>query len=108
VSPDTLREAFRSDAWQDLLLPIDYVLLDWPAAIIGEDSERLTRQGRPLTLAPTEAAHRANLQRGTPCRAYSLDGFLVAILRYEGGHAMWRPEKVFPPPEEPRIAPNFP
>jgi hypothetical protein len=29
------------------------------------------------------------------CRAYSLDGYLVAILRYEGHDSLWRPEKVF-------------
>ncbi len=100
ANPDALRQAFRSGTWQDLLLPIDSVLLDWPAAIIGEASERLTRLGRPLTLPSTAAARRMNLRRGMPCRAYSLGGFLVAILRYEGGHALWRPEKVFAAPEE--------
>ena len=99
LEPGALREAFRSDTWPDLLLPIDSVLLDWPAAIIGEGSERLTRQGRPLALAPTEAGRRMNLRRGAPCRAYSLEGFLVAILRYEGGRSLWRPEKVFAAPE---------
>ena len=98
AEPEALREAFRGDGWRDLLLPPDTVLLKWPAAILGEGSERLTRQGRPLTLPPTEAARRMNLRRGAPCRAYSLDGFLVAILRYEGGRSLWRPEKVFAAP----------
>ena len=99
AGPDALRQAFRGDAWRDLLLPIDSVLLGLPAAIIGKANERLTRDGRPLNLSTAEAVRRLNLRRGAPCRAYSLDGCLVAILRYEGGGSQWRPQKVFAAPE---------
>ena len=108
VTPDVLREAFGSEDWRDMLLPLDSVFLGWPAAIIGEANERLTREGQPLNLPPTDAAHRLNLRRGAPCRAYSLDGYLIAILRYEGGRSLWRPDKVFAAPGRVEDRSSFP
>jgi tRNA pseudouridine55 synthase len=94
VDIEVLRQAFEEGNWQELLLPLDSVLLDWKAAILGEESEGRVRQGRALNVA--EAAHlqeRAAASEGTPCRAYSLDGRLIALLKY-GGKSIWEPEKV--------------
>jgi len=93
--PDALRQAFRDDRWADLLHAPDAVLLQWPAAIIGERNERWSRMGRSLDLPLTSAAWRRRLAPGLGCRAYSLGGYLVAILRYEGDGRLWRPDKVF-------------
>lgn len=95
VDPDTLRRAFRDGHWADLLHAPDAALLQWPAAIIGERNEQRSRVGRPLELPPTPAAQRRRLTPGMGCRAYSLDGCFVAILRYEGRGSLWRPDKVF-------------
>ncbi len=97
VDPDALRKAFRDGRWAGLLHAPDAALLQWPAAIIGEGNERWSRVGRSLDLPLTPAARRHRLTPGMGCRAYSLDGYLVAILRYEGRDSLWRPDKVFSP-----------
>jgi tRNA pseudouridine55 synthase len=95
MTPDTLRQVFREGGWAEFLYASDAALLQWPAAIIGERNERWSRMGRPLDLPLTPAARRRRLTRGASCRAYSLGGHLVAVLRYEGHGGLWRPEKVF-------------
>lgn len=93
VDVETLREAFRDGTWRSLLLPTDSVLLDWCAAILGERNAGDVRLGRSLNLAPADESRVRSLLPGAPCRAYSLDGRLIALLRY-GGDALWQPMKV--------------
>lgn len=93
VDIEALRAAFADGTWASLLSPIDSVLLDWRAAILGEESIAGARAGRALDLTPVDAARVGALPVGTPCRAYSLDGRLVALLRFRGD-AVWQPSKV--------------
>jgi tRNA pseudouridine55 synthase len=95
VSIEELRAAFGDGGWQDLILPLDTPLTHWLAAIVGEENERHTRSGRTLDLRPTRPERTARLAPGTLCRAYSLDGYLIAVLRYLGQGGRWQPEKVF-------------
>jgi tRNA pseudouridine55 synthase len=100
VDPDGLRRAFHEGRWAGLLHAPDAALLQWPAAIIAERNERRSRVGQPVELALTPAAQRRRLMPGMSCRAYSLEGRLVAILRYQGTGSLWRPDKVFAPVED--------
>jgi len=100
VDTDSLRVAFQGEKWRDLLRPLDAPLSHWLAAIVGEENERSTRSGRTLSLSPAEPERVASLPVGTLVRAYSLDGYLVAVLRYLGEGSRWRPEKVFASPAE--------
>jgi tRNA pseudouridine55 synthase len=95
VSIEELRAAFGGGRWQDLILPLDMPLTHWLAAIVGEENERHTRSGRTLDLRPTLPERTDRLAPGTLCRAYSLDGYLIAVLRYLGQGDRWQPEKVF-------------
>lgn len=79
--------AFERDYWQDLLYPLDAVLEHWVAAIVSEENERAISHGRPLALDAGE-------DRGY-CRAYSVDGRFLAVLRFLPDRALWQPEKVF-------------
>ncbi len=99
VGMEELREAFLAGTWCDLLRPLDSVLLSWHAAILGEGSQQSACLGRTVELIPLRREGPLSLAEGTLCRAYSLDGLLVALLRYEGGGSRWRPEKVFPRPK---------
>jgi tRNA pseudouridine55 synthase len=83
-----LEDAFCGGYWQHFLYPIDQVLLDWDAAILGEKDARLVRDGRPVFL---EAGS------GDRCRAYTLDGRFLSVLRWEEGGGFWHPDKVFAP-----------
>lgn len=100
VDIERLRVAFQGKEWQELLRPLDAPLTHWLAAIVGEENERSTRNGRTLSLSPAEPERVASLPVGTLCRAYSLDGYLVAVLRYQGEGSRWRPEKVFATPAD--------
>lgn len=86
VSLSELEEAFREGGWRDLLYPVDAALHHLGAVIVAEEGEQALRQGRPW---PVEG------EGGRECRAYSLGGRLIALLRYEGEKGLWRPSKVF-------------
>ena len=83
-----LEDAFRHNYWQDFLYPMDIVLEHWIAAIVGEEKERAISNGRPLALNTSD-------DKGH-CRAYSLDGRFLAVLRFLPQERVWQPEKVFP------------
>lgn len=100
VDVERLRGAFVDHTWTDFLLPTDSVLLDWHAAILGEENAANIRFGRALRLAPADEGRVVALPAGAPCRAYSLDGRLIALLRY-GGEAIWQPAKVLEGSESP-------
>jgi tRNA pseudouridine55 synthase len=82
-----LEDAFLHNYWQDFLYPMDIVLEHWIAAIVGEEKERAIRNGRPLALNISD-------DKGH-CRAYSLDGRFLAVLRFLPQEKEWQPEKVF-------------
>jgi len=98
IEIESLRSRLVDGTWTDAALPIDTVLLDWHAAVLGEKNAGNARQGRSLELTPVDEARVRALAAGTPCRAYSLDGRLLALLRY-GGDAIWQPVKVLESPE---------
>jgi len=82
-----LEDSFRYGYWPDVLYPMDVVLEHWVAAIVSEEKERAIRNGRPLALG--DGVDKAY------CRAYSLDGRFLAVLRFMPENGLWRPEKVF-------------
>jgi tRNA pseudouridine55 synthase len=84
VSLPQLEDAFRHSYWQQLLYPLDVVLLRLMAIIVAEEKERAIVHGRPLLLRGGNA--------GELCRAYSRDGRLIALLRFDG--RLWQAEKV--------------
>ncbi len=93
IGIEALREVFRAGSWQELLLPLDSVLLHLCAAIIGEHNKGELRFGRALSLRPAVEERVSALPPGTPCRAYSLDGRLLGLLTY-AENAVWQPQKV--------------
>jgi len=84
-----LEDAFRYGFWKELIYPLDAVLLHLMAAIVDEEGEDAISNGRPLPLGGREKS-------GDWCRAYSLDGRLLAMLHFEAERGLWKPERVFP------------
>ncbi len=83
-----LEDSFRHDYWPDLLHPIDMVLEHWVAAIVSKEKEQAIKNGRPLALGDGKGK--------AYCRAYSLDGRFLAVLRFIPENSLWQPERVFP------------
>jgi tRNA pseudouridine55 synthase len=100
VTVEELGRAFEDGTWRELLHPLDSVLLDRYAAILGERSREWACHGRSVELTPLDGERARSVARGSLCRAYSSDGLLVALLRYEGDGFLWRPQKVFSAPSE--------
>jgi tRNA pseudouridine55 synthase len=82
-----LEDSFQHNYWQDLIYPMDVVLEHWVAAIVSKEKEQAIRNGRPLALGESEDK--------AYCRAYSLDGRFLAVLRFIREKGLWQPEKVF-------------
>jgi tRNA U55 pseudouridine synthase TruB len=79
-------EAAAGEGWlEELMLAPDRAVERRPAAIFGEARERDVLSGRDVTI---ERASEAGL-----CRAYSLDGVFLGVLR-NGRAGSWHPEKV--------------
>jgi len=102
VSLPQLEDAFRYGYWQHFLYPVDSVLLHWTAMVVSEDARQDIRKGQPLALK------NGDLGSGYPkqpiseqpssenrCRAYSLDGRFLGVLRFNSEKEQWQPEKVF-------------
>jgi tRNA pseudouridine55 synthase len=95
IDLDQLRASVEGGAWEELLNPVDRVLESWPAALLGPEHTVEACQGRPLALAVAQPKL-AELRPDAPCRAYSVEGEFLAVLRFRGG-VRWQPEKVFVP-----------
>lgn len=80
-----LKAAFQWGLWQEVLYPIDIVLLQLGAIIVSGESKQAIINGRPLPLGAGSAGER--------CRAYTEDGSIIALLLFKQG--LWQPEKVF-------------
>ncbi|MDZ4230486.1 MAG: tRNA pseudouridine(55) synthase TruB [Dehalococcoidales bacterium] len=96
-----LEEAFRYGYWQQFIHPVDSVLLNYAAVVVGADAEQNIRNGRPLHLAnDDEGEGRECPEQNRPasenyCRAYALDGDFLGVLRFNSGRGQWQPKKVF-------------
>ena len=89
VSVPQLEDAFRQSHWEHLVHPMDSVLSAWPAVVVDEATERLIKNGSPVTLQ-LESTKEAR------CRAYTASGHFLGVLRPDPEKGQWHPEKVFP------------
>ena len=87
VSLPQLEEAFGYGYWQRLIYPIDVVLLQWAAMVVGDATEQNIRHGRPLVFDQSSY--------GNHCRVYTCDGRFLAVLEFNSEKGQWQPEKVF-------------
>jgi len=103
VSLPHLEKAFHCGYGQRYLYPIDIVLLNWAAVIVSDDTGQKIRHGRPVILEsggkgadclhqPSSTCPALITDR---CRAYTLDGSFLAVLRFNRESEQWQPEKVF-------------
>lgn len=84
-TPEALREAAEGGCLEDLLLAPDRAVERLPAAILGGARTRDVADGREVTLDRASDA--------PSCRAYSVEGALVAMLA-PAAAGRWRPRKV--------------
>ncbi len=102
VSLPQLEDAFRHGYWQHFIYPIDSVLLHWTAMVVSEDARQNIRNGQSLAVKNNDQAigypKQHVLQQSSTenrCRAYSLEGRFLGVLRFNSEKEQWQPEKVF-------------
>lgn len=98
---EELEVALTDGSWRDRLFAADEALLDWRAAILGEENSVRLRTGQRIRFAQRTAA--------TPpsdnelARAYSIDGHFLGIMRWSGEDQEWRPHKTLTIEPEPDV-----
>jgi len=89
VSITKLEDAFRHGYWEEIIYPMDVAVLHLQIMTVDEGSEKAIVNGRPVDMvAGGDVAAKL-------CRAYTMDGRFIAILRYDTEQGHWKPEKVF-------------
>jgi len=87
ISLTQIEDAFSHNLWQRLIYPMDIVINDWTAVTVTPEQEHAILDGRTIP---------NSIENATPrCRAYSCDGWFLAILKQSPDKATWHPEKVF-------------
>ncbi len=91
VSLIQFEDAFHSHDWQHLVYPIDSVLNQWSAMVVGDEQERVIKNGGSIAMesSPMESDSEKR------CRAYSQNGSFLAVLCFDAERGHWQPEKVF-------------
>jgi tRNA pseudouridine55 synthase len=87
---ETLKNWAAGD-WQQHLLPLEIALTEFPAWTLDESTVLQVRHGQEIAASETPESHAETEWR----RAYSPQGQLVALLRYNPSSARWHPDKVF-------------
>ncbi|MDY6833707.1 MAG: tRNA pseudouridine(55) synthase TruB [Chloroflexota bacterium] len=91
VSLTNLEEAFNNGTWMHLLHPIDQALLAWKAVIVDKATEALIRNGQRFP----QRCDNTTSQKLGHCRAYTSDGYFLAVLKWQEQEGLWHPSKVF-------------
>ena len=86
-----IEKAFQNGTWKESLHPLDSPLSNWKTIIVDKRNELAIRNGCSLSLDETSLPAEKN------CRAYNLDGYLIAVLHFIPEKKLWHPERVFSP-----------
>jgi tRNA pseudouridine55 synthase len=90
IKLDNFADACRNGYWESLLYPMDSILSNWETIIVGEEKARSIRNGVPINLEENLVKNGVHY-----CRAYTCDGNLLSILRFNTEKQQWQPRKVF-------------
>ena len=94
VSVPQLEDAARDRHWHHFVHPIDTVLLDWPAIVVGDTTANAVKNGQALTVADDDSLK--CVPNGSRCRAYTNGGTFLGVVRFNRETGQWHPEKFFP------------
>ncbi|MFC2007102.1 tRNA pseudouridine(55) synthase TruB [Chloroflexota bacterium] len=104
LSAPELEEAFRYGYWQHFVYPIDSVLSHWGARVVDTATENIIKNGGSVSFAdgdkleddyPVKGELAPQPPNESYCRAYTVDGYFLSVLRYNAENRQWQPDKVF-------------
>jgi tRNA pseudouridine55 synthase len=91
VAPERFENACQDGYWESLIYPMDSILSLWETVIVGEEKAQAIRNGALISLEEDTSLKIG----GDYCRAYTWEGSLLGILRFDSEKKQWQPEKVF-------------
>ena len=91
VTPERFENACQDGYWESLLYPMDSILSRWETVIVGEEKAQAIRNGALINLEEDISLKVG----GDYCRAYTWEGSLLGILRFDSEKKQWQPDKVF-------------
>ncbi len=91
VSLERFEELFHEGSWQSVLYAPDYLVLHLKALSVSPVEETKLQSGQPVSLSP-QTHYAPHLEQ---CRAYTADGRLIALVRFNRSVRLWQPFKVF-------------
>ena len=94
VSISQLEEAFGSGYWQHFVHPVDVVLQQYNAIVVNDVTEENIKRGSPVNLDEDNNYSENGSPEPKYCRAYSIDGRFLGILRRTSEKGIWQPKKV--------------
>lgn len=92
ISLNKLQDAVDCGSWKQFLLPTDFLVQGMNSFTVNKASEQLIRNGQPIKL---QDDHRLNVGYLESYRAYTVEGYFLAILRFDRSASRWTPHKVF-------------
>ena len=87
VSVAQLEDAVRCGYWQRFVYPADIVLSHWSAMVVGDDAAQAIKNGCPISYLEQHPS-------SDYCRAYTIDGCFLGVLRFNPESEQWQPKKV--------------
>jgi len=94
ISISQLEEAFRYGYWQYFIYPIDIVLRHHSAIVVNNATEDIIKKGGSLALEHSDSSGENGYSGQNHCRAYTLDGRFLGVLRRVPEKGLWQPKKV--------------
>ncbi len=91
LTPEQLKESVQTGYWENLLYPMDSILGDWQAVVVGAGMEKAIRCGVPVDFSKAPGVNKEKRF----ARAYTLNGDLLGVMRFDKEKQLWQPEKVF-------------
>ncbi len=91
ISLSELESKTTSSEWLELVFPMDFVVRNFKAAIVGLKIEDLIGHGRAIP----QSLRIPPARLGDECRIYSIGGKFSAMLSFDAAIGQWRPVKVF-------------
>ena len=101
ITLEELGAALADGSWRDIIFATDEALLEWRAAILGEQNCARLRTGQRVRVERHSAAQPP--AENELIRAYSTDGRFLGIMRWNGADEAWRPQKTLVIEPEPEI-----
>ncbi|UCH42876.1 MAG: tRNA pseudouridine(55) synthase TruB [Dehalococcoidales bacterium] len=104
ISLPQLEDAFRYGYWQQLIYHLDRVVANWKAILVDDDMKQKIGNGRSIVVDEegvvegsiyNEQQLPPSSSSGEYCRAYTLDGWFLGVLRFNPERMEWQPVKVF-------------